>query len=321
MTVEAHPWESKLLHQAYFAAHQAHRNAGPLSSISDDPGLLEKAYHHCEAVTAFHSRTFHLASGLLPPSKRRAVRALYAFCRTSDDLVDQAPGDARAALAIWAKSALGPQSSGSSALNDDALTVLAWTDTRHRFSVPLLYAQQLLQGMAADLECVRYQTFDELAEYCYRVASTVGLMSMHIIGYSGSEAIPFAIRLGVALQMTNILRDVGEDWRNGRLYLPQQELTAFGLSEADVAAGRVDDRWRAFMRFQIERTRRLYDESWPGIRMLDPDGRFATAAAAQLYRAILEDIENHDYDTFNRRAHIGALGKLRRLWSIWWAIR
>jgi phytoene synthase len=127
--------------------------------------------------------------------------------------------------------------------------------------------------------------------------------------------------LGVALQLTNILRDVGEDWRVGRLYLPTDELAAFGLAEADLESGRVDERWRAFARFQIERNRRLYAEAWPGIAMLSKGGRFAAAAAGELYRAILDDIEAHDYDVFNRRAHVGTASKLGRLPGIWWRNR
>ena len=121
--------------------------------------------------------------------------------------------------------------------------------------------------------------------------------------------------------MTNVLRDVGEDWRAGRIYLPLEELAEFGLTEDDVAQGQVDERWRALMRFQIARNRRLYDEALPGIRMLHPDGRFAVAAAGELYRAILDDIEAHDYDVFQRRAHVGAWGKLARLPGIWWRSR
>jgi phytoene synthase len=153
------------------------------------------------------------------------------------------------------------------------------------------------------------------------VAATVGLMSMHIIGFASSGAIPYAIRLGVALQLTNILRDVAEDWRAGRLYLPAEELAAYGLTEADVAAAQVDGRWRAFMRFQIARNRRLYAEATPGIGLLNPDGRLAVAAAATLYRAILDDIEAHDYDVFSRRAHVSAWGKLRQLPALWWHSR
>jgi phytoene synthase len=175
--------------------------------------------------------------------------------------------------------------------------------------------------VARDLRQKRYQTFEELTAYAYGVASTVGLMSMHIIGYSGAEALPYAIKLGVALQITNILRDVGEDWRAGRIYLPLEELAAFGLTDADVAAGRVDERWRSLMRFQIARNRRLYAEAMPGIKMLNSDGRFAVAAAGELYRAILGEIEAHDYDVFDRRAHVGAWGKLRRLPGIWWRSR
>ena len=129
------------------------------------------------------------------------------------------------------------------------------------------------------------------------------------------------MRLGIALQLTNILRDVGLDWQAGRLYLPLNELAQFGLSEVDIPRGRVDERWRAFMRHQIARTRALYAEAEPGIALLAPEGRFAIAAAANLYRAILEDIEAHDYDVFTRRAHVGLWGKLRRLPRIWWATR
>jgi phytoene synthase len=198
---------------------------------------------------------------------------------------------------------------------------VAWAHARQQYRVPSRYAEQLIDGVARDLAQTRYQTFAELASYCYGVASTVGLMSMHIVGFAGDEAIPYAIKLGVALQMTNILRDVGDDWRAGRVYLPQDELAQFGLSEQDLAAGAVTERWRAFMRFQIDRTRRLYAESAPGIGLLHQDGRFAIAAAADLYRGILDAIEQADYDVFSHRAYVGTWGKLRMLPRIWWRSR
>jgi phytoene synthase len=133
--------------------------------------------------------------------------------------------------------------------------------------------------------------------------------------------VPYAIKLGLALQMTNILRDVAEDWHNGRVYLPQDELAAFDLSEADIAASQVTDRWRKFMQFQIARNHQLYEEALPGIGLLQKDGRFSIAAAAGLYRAILTDIEDHDYDVFSRRAHITMSGKLQRLPRLWWQAR
>lgn len=280
-----------------------------------DQALLDKAYEHAETITATHSRSFHMASALLPPEQRRAARALYAFCRITDDIVDCQEGDVNEALDEWRRHAFADHPPRRE------LAAVAWADARSQYQIPARYAEQLVEGVSRDLVQDRYQTFDELATYCYGVASTVGLMSMHIIGFSGPEAVPYAIKLGLALQLTNILRDVGEDWRRGRLYLPLDELEAFNLKESDIAAGVVDERWRRFMRFQIARNRQLYAEAWPGIDLLARDGRFAIAAAADLYRAILEDIEYHDYDVFNRRSYVGAWGKLRRLPALWWQTR
>ena len=297
-------WEHALL----LLAHEGQPGAvSPLPTLVADQTLLERAYAYCDSLTARCSRTFYLATQFLPPSRRKAVRALYAFCRTSDDLVDCPDNHIDKAWSAWRQRAF------STAPPSHDLVCVAWTDTRLRYRIPLHYAEQLLEGIGRDRCQTRYRTFEDLASYAYSVASTVGLMSMHIIGFSGKEAIPFAIRLGVALQLTNILRDVGEDWRAGRVYLPQEELAAYGLEEADLACGRVDGRWRAFMRFQILRNRLLYADACPGIRLLNKDGRFAVAAAADLYGAILGDIEAHDYDVFHRRAHLSAAEKLLRL--------
>jgi phytoene synthase len=277
-----------------------------------DEALLEQAYAYCREITATHSRSFYLASSLLPVDKRRAVRALYAFCRISDDLVDHPTDDPHAALATWRRRALAPHPPF------DDLVAVAWADTRFRHQIPQGYSEQLLTSAARDLHQTRYNTFEDLVTYAYGVASTVGLMSMHIIGFSDPEAVPYAIKLGVALQLTNILRDVGDDWRAGRVYLPQEELAAFGLTENDLDRGQVDRRWRAFMHFQIERNRQLYDEARPGIALLNKDGRFAIAAAAEFYRAILDDIEAYDYNVFHRRAYVSAWGKFRKLVALWW---
>lgn len=311
MTVDAASWEHSLLQRAQHALD----NRTPNAPINVERTLLEQAYERCAALTSKHSRTFYMASSLLPVEQRQAARALYSFCRVSDDLVDRGSGDRLHKLLQWRAESLSPNPS------PDNPVALAWTDTRSRYTIPRQYAEQLLDGVALDLTQNRFETFDDLAHYCYGVASTVGLMTMHIVGYHGEAAIPYAIKLGVALQLTNILRDVGEDWANGRFYLPQDELADFGLTEADVAQSVVDDRWRAFMKFQIARTRRLYREALPGVAMLGKSGRFAIAAAAELYQAILKDIEAHDYDVFNRRAHVNGWQKLLRLPGIWWRSR
>jgi phytoene synthase len=311
-TVTPLAWEGALLPLAYEAEHQdADESPQPVR----DTALLHRAYAYCAWLTARHSRTFSLASGLLPPEKRRAMRALYAFCRTCDDLVDSGHQDAQEALDAWRRTVLAPAPPACD------LVAVAWADTRERYHIPLRYAEQLIDGVGRDLSQRRYRTFEEVAAYAYGVASTVGLMSMHIIGFAGEQAIPYAIALGVALQITNILRDIAEDWQAGRLYLPTDELAEYGLTEADLERGRVDERWRAFLRSQIERNRHLYDEANPGISLLERDGRFAVAAASGLYRAILDDIEAHGYDVFARRAHVSAWGKVCRLPAIWWRSR
>jgi phytoene synthase len=306
MTTFSISWEEELLRKA---THSISKDFLP--SISVDELLLEEAYALTARLTRQHSRTFYLTSGLLPPAQRRAARALYAFCRVSDDLVDEEAHGSREKLARWKKESLAEHPPL------DAPIALAWADTRARYRIPVQYAEQLLDGVSQDLVKSRYRNFDELAHYCYGVASTVGLMVMHIIGFESKAAIPYAIKLGVALQLTNILRDVGEDWENGRLYLPQDELALYGLCEADIAAGVVDKRWRAFMRFQIRRARRLYREAQPGIAMLGKSGRFAIAAAAGLYQGIMEDIEANNFDVFNHRAHLSGAQKLLRLPAIW----
>lgn len=308
MTAQLELWEHSLLAQAYAPLENRLRHGVELVAGS---AQSRRAYDRCREITREHSRTFFIASSLMRAEHRRAIQALYAFCRVSDDIVDRNDGDRQADLRAWRQRSL------SSHPGNDDLVALAWADACARYQIPRQYAEQLLDGVAGDLVATRYATFADLSRYCYAVASTVGLMVMHIVGYAGKEAIPYAVKLGVALQMTNILRDVAEDWRNGRLYLPTEELAAYGLSEADIAAGVVDDRWRAFMRFQIERTRQLFAEALPGVALLGSSSRFAVQAAAELYAAILDDIEAHDYDVFSRRARTNDGRKLRLLPGIW----
>lgn len=312
-------WEGSLLSLAEEAIHTGSKLTWDGSRERE---ALSEAYRVCDEITADNSKSFYLSSALLKGDKRRGARALYAFCRITDDIVDEpSKGDQATEADIlqdmhdWRRLALSTNPSPYHPV------AVAWADTRARFQIPYRFAEQLIDGVLMDMNKTRYQTFDELTSYSYGVASTVGLMSMHITGFANQDAIPYAIRLGVALQMTNILRDVGEDWRKGRVYLPMEELEAFGLSEEYINAGVVDDRWREFMKFQIDRNRQLYRDAIPGIQMLAKDGRFAIAASAGLYEAILQDIEKHDYDVFNRRSYIGMAGKLARLPRIWWNSR
>lgn len=281
---------------------------------------LEAAYHHCEAITRLYSRSFGLSSSLLPQGKRRAARALYAFCRLSDNLVDDAgpAGHEERLLRLqaWRVAMRRPPEA------QDHPVLLAWAHSRRRYGIPIRYSEELLDGMRMDLEQCRYQTFEELWRYCYCVASTVGLNTMHIVGFADRpETFQRAEELGVALQLTNILRDVGEDWQRGRVYLPQEDLARFGYSEHDLARGAVNDAYRALMRFEIRRADALYQFAWPGIALLHADGRLAIAAAAASYRGILRKIALNDYDNHTRRASLTLREKLVLLPQLWWQVR
>ena len=276
---------------------------------------LESAYGICEAITKQYSKSFYFASSFLPDEKRRAIRALYAFCRWTDDIVDVPQSEPEQAFDRWSAAVAARESDDH---NNPVL--MAWNDTRARYRLPTAVIEDLLAGVLMDFDIQRYQSYEELWLYCYRVAATVGILSMHIIGFE-EGATPYAIKLGVALQLTNILRDVGEDAQRGRIYLPLDEVARFGLTEEDLFNAVVDERYRALIQFQIARAERLYDEAWPGIQMLHRDGQFAVATAARVYRAILPEIVAHGYDNHNHRAFVPTRRKLLMLPSIWWGLR
>ena len=278
---------------------------------------------HCERVTRRHARTFSLASWFLPPAKRRAAFALYAFCRVADDTVDQGEGDAAAVgarldgLRRRLDAALGGRP-------DDPL-FRELGRAAERFGVPARVLHELVDGVARDLRPVRYERWPDLARYCEGVASTVAEMCTHVFGLAGGpEELPHALRyartLGVAMQLTNILRDVGEDARRGRCYLPEDDLAAFGLARHEVLAGRPlgeDERWRALVAYQIGRARSLYEAALPGIALLAPDARRCAAACAVGYAAILGRIERNGFDNITRRASLGGLARSRVLLEVW----
>ncbi len=266
------------------------------------PVVLPSAYAECRRITRSASKSFAMATQLLPEPKRRAMEALYAFSRTSDDLVDE-HSEPAVALQHWIAQLhhIVPA--------PDVLVLLAWTDVCRCYELPTTLADELLSGVGMDLTISRYETFEELWLYCYRVASVVGLLAMRIIGFEG-DAEPFAINLGIALQLTNILRDVGEDAARGRIYLPLEELAHFGVSEAEILHGRMTERFRSLMRFQIARAEQWYRAGWPGVTMLHPDGQFAVATAALIYRALLPKIVALDYNVFTQRAFVPLHEKL-----------
>ncbi len=271
-----------------------------------------------ERIIRKHSKTFFFATGLLPEAPRAAIRALYAFCRETDDLVDRREAT-MADVENWQSLVKRP------CAEQDHPTLLLWACVRDQYGVNPQYEQELIDGVRMDLEFSPFQTWNDLQLYCYHVASTVGLLSIPIIGLakgvSFEQATPFAIQLDMALQLTNILRDVGEDLDRGRVYLPLEDLQRFDLSLEDVEQRVFDERFIQLMRFEIQRARDLYAQSLPGINLLHPAARPAVGAAALLYAAILDEIERLHYQVNNKRAHTSAWQKMRLLPAILWKIQ
>jgi phytoene synthase len=267
----------------------------------------ELAYGEARAIAREHGKSFYLSSLFLCAEKRRAVWAVYAFCRTADDIADRAapPCERLAALDALEEEL---RAAYDGVAHEPVL--VAFGDAAKRFAIPLEPALALLRGVRMDVLVTRYATEEQLREYCYLVASTVGLLVIPILGTRSPEAARYGVALGRAMQMTNILRDVGEDARMDRIYLPAEELRRFRCSEEAILAQRLDERFVALMRFQIARARAMYDEAAPGIALLDPESRYTVRLALTVYRGILARIEANRYDVFTRRAHVPLRAKL-----------
>ena len=282
---------------------------------------LDAAFEACRRETAEWAKTFYLGTLLLPYEKRRAIWAIYVWCRRTDELMDSPEAQER------------PQAELADRLNrwelktrdlfrghvDDELDAVM-VDTLERFPQSIQPYLDMIEGQRMDLTWTRYPRFEDLKLYCYRVAGTVGLMTQGVMGldqaYSSApwsdrpDTSDAAVALGIANQLTNILRDVGEDRGRGRIYLPQEDLEHFGYSEDDLMAGRLNQAWKDLMAFQLRRAREWFDRSEAGVRWLSRDARWPVWTSLRLYRGILDVIERHDYDVFNKRAYVGKLNKL-----------
>ncbi len=292
--------------------------------------LLAEGYARARSLTRHHAKSFFFASVALFGERRRAAFALYAFCRRLDDLVDgdnagdgltlsptALPSELSARLALARKSisaiyAPSASSSLTAGLPWHPAEFEAFRDTVTRYRIPELPFQELINGMEMDLTKSRYANFEELKLYCHRVAGVVGLMMTPVLGYRDARCLPYAADLGIAMQLTNILRDVKEDLARGRVYLPADELAHFGLTEADLARGEVTEPWRRFAKFQISRAREYYGRSRMGIPDLEGFGsQRVVRLMSVIYGQINQIIEARDYDVFSQRARVSFGGKLK----------
>jgi phytoene synthase len=262
----------------------------------------ERAYAEVERLTRRRARNFAYGIMVLPREKRRAIAAIYAFARRVDDIADGELGveDKRARLnELRAQLEAEP--------SDEAMFV-ALADARTRFPIPAHALYALVEGGLQDLDQSRYADFEELRAYCSKVAGAVGVACVAVYG---SDDVERAEVLGIALQLINIIRDVREDWELGRVYLPQDELSSFGVSEEDIAAGNTSGAWHALMSFQAERARAYLQDGLGLLESLDSRSALCVSTFAGLYRATLERIEARGFDVFDGPPHLSALTKLR----------
>ena len=272
---------------------------------------LRAGYRQCRHRNARDGRTYFLATLLLPAEKRPYVHALYGFARHADDLVDEHRTDA-AEFGRWCDDVLAEVDWG--ATSDPILRALL--DTHRRWNIPHTYVADFLDSMRLDLTVTEYPSYDALVRYMWGSAAVIGLQMLPILGRAdasvSAEALELhAIDLGYAFQMTNFLRDVAEDLRRGRIYLPQESLQQFGVDRARLLRGRVDEPIRNLLAFEIERTRGLYRSAEPGIELVHPTSRDCLRTALALYEGILDEIEKADYDVFSRRVSVGLARRAR----------
>lgn len=288
---------------------------------------ISDSYRFCRSVTLTHAKTFYFASRFLARDKRNACYAVYAFCRYVDDLIDRQVANTGGfadrdiidrTIAEWQRD-LDRVYAGNAGATP---IMIAWADTLRRYNISRRLPDELIEGVMMDLQpIVRYQTFEELYTYCYKVASVVGLMTSEIFRYNDPTALKHAVDLGIAMQLTNILRDVGEDWRMNRVYLPQQELQEFGLDENSLSAGTVTPEFRKMMEFQIERANSYYRSAQIGIGMLEPDSRLTVTLMSHNYQGILNAIRQNNYNVFTQRASVPLPRKLLSVPKLWLATR
>jgi phytoene synthase len=268
---------------------------------------LAESFRYCERVARKEAGNFYHAFRVLPRSQRLAMCALYAFLRLTDDIGDCSDpvSDKQNRLADW-------RCQFERALAGDYTHLIhpAFHHTVAAYGIPTQYLHHVIDGVEMDLKIASYASFVDLYQYCFRVASAVGLACIHIWGFTDERAKQYAEKAGIAFQLTNILRDLGEDAVRGRIYLPTEDLDLFGYSAEKLTRGELDERFRSLMRFQVERARGYYEQSEPLAPLLPSPGRAVFQVMTRTYRGLLDAIESRDYDVFSSRVCLSPWRKM-----------
>jgi 15-cis-phytoene synthase len=284
--------------------------AKTITSCTAD-ALLEFDFEQCRAYTRHHAKTFYFSSVLLPPDKRAAAYAVYAFCRCADDLIDASTESGLDALQANIRSLTDALDAAYDPGYAETHPRSAFAQTVRRYAIPKRYFDELIRGVSMDMTMFRYETFEQLERYCYGVASVVGLIMTEVFGYRDQAALTYAADLGTAMQLTNILRDIRTDLDLSRIYLPQEDLRRFNYSEDDLQAHTINREFIELMRFEIARARSFYASSARGIPYLTDDGsKMTVIAMSKIYSSILDQIERYNYDIFSERRYVSTARKL-----------
>ncbi len=262
------------------------------------------AFEHARQLTAHHSKSFYFSTKLLPREKQWATFALYGFCRYADNLIDNPRQRSRAELLDEVDFLTAELEIAYRTGESEHPVLRPFILIADKYEIPQEYPLDLLEGVKMDIRIDRYETYDDLYLFAYRVAGVVGLMMTHVLGYTNDESFEYAEKLGVAMQLTNILRDIREDARRNRIYLPGEDLADFGVSESQILREEMTVEMRDLMQFQVDRADRFYAEANPGIKMLANDAQFAIYSASKIYRGILRKIETQNYDPFLGRVFV-----------------
>jgi phytoene synthase len=279
-----------------------------------DQASLREAYRLCRQVTRERAKNFYYAFIVLPPAKRSAIYAAYAFSRRCDDATDDdIPLQEKMARLDALRLELDRSLSG----DPSDPVFLALSHMAHRYRIPRDYFHAIIDGVAADLTVRRYETFQELRDYCYNVASVVGLLCIEIFGYRDPRAKEYAVDVGLAMQLTNVLRDLKEDTERGRIYLPLEELRRFQYTPEELLQGTINDRFLALMRFQAQRAKEHFQQGRRLLPLLSPRSRACVAVLDGLYSRILDKIEARQYDVFSERIGLSTAQKLLLVGKVW----
>jgi phytoene synthase len=275
------------------------------------PDFLKGKYGEYREYTKHYAKSFYFSSFVLPKEKRDAAYAVYAFCRYADNITDISMYESEEFLENKIHFLLKTLDEVYNHAEDGSSHISDFTYTVKKYGIPKVYFRELIEGVATDIHKKRYNNYEELDVYCYKVASVVGLIMTKIFGYDDDRALEYAVKLGKAMQLTNILRDIADDYSMGRIYLPKDELESFGYSEEDIKNKVVDERFRAFMAFQINRAKEYYAEAEKGISMLTNDGSRSTVKMmSRIYAGILSEIENSNYDIYSKRHYVSTFSKV-----------